>query len=109
VILEKVYQVRPWTPSRPWKRSNLPPEIEPCIDDIAWRLKNDIQNGKSVIVEGPGTLLDIDFGTYRSSPPRTPRWGNVHGARIGPRSIDRIVGLAKAYTTRVATGLFPLN
>jgi adenylosuccinate synthase len=62
-----------------------------------------------VLFEGAhGTLLDIDWGTYPYVTSSNPLSGEVcAGAGIGPKSIDRIIGAAKAYTTRVGAGPFP--
>ena len=55
-----------------------------------------------------GTLLDIDFGTYPFVTSRDPIAGAAcTGAGIGPTRIDHVIGVAKAYTTRVGEGPFP--
>ncbi len=110
VLLEKIYQVEAVDPQKTVETlKTFRSKIEPCVDDIAWRLRTDIRNGKSVIVEGAqGTLLDIDFGTYPFvTSSNTTVGGMCTGLGIGPRSIDKIIGLVKAYTTRVGNGPFP--
>ncbi|MEG6617254.1 adenylosuccinate synthase [Peptococcaceae bacterium 1198_IL3148] len=68
-----------------------------------------IEDGKNVLFEGAqGTLLDLDFGTYpfvTSSHPIAA--GACLGAGVGPTSINKVIGVAKAYTTRVGEGPFP--
>lgn len=68
-----------------------------------------ITRGENILLEGAqGTLLDVDFGTYpyvTSSSPMTG--GACNGIGIGPRQIDRAIGVFKAYATRVGRGPFP--
>lgn len=72
-------------------------------------LNNAIDDGKSVICEGSqGTLLDIDWGTYPFVTSSNPTAGGaVTGLGIGPTKIDSVMGIIKAYTTRVGQGPFP--
>ncbi len=68
-----------------------------------------LKRGERILLEGAqGALLDVDWGTYpyvTSSPPGAA--GASQGAGIGPRELDHVVGLFKAYTTRVGEGPFP--
>jgi adenylosuccinate synthase len=68
-----------------------------------------IHNGKNVIFEGAqGTLLDIDHGTYPFVTSSNPTAGGAcTGTGIGPKMIDRVLGIAKAYISRVGGGPFP--
>ncbi|MDA1095892.1 MAG: adenylosuccinate synthase [Chloroflexi bacterium] len=68
-----------------------------------------LRDGKEVLLEGAqGTLLDLDFGTYPYVTSSHPGAGGAYqGAGIGPVRIDRIVGVFKAYCTRVGEGPFP--
>ncbi len=68
-----------------------------------------IKQGKNVLFEGAqGTLLDLDHGTYPFVTSSHPTAGAAcFGAGIGPTRIDRVIGVAKAYTTRVGEGPFP--
>lgn len=79
------------------------------VADTSLMLHQAITNGKNVLFEGAqGTLLDIDHGTYPFVTSSTPTAGGAClGAGIGPRAIDVVVGVAKAYTTRVGEGPFP--
>jgi adenylosuccinate synthase len=83
--------------------------LEPHIADtapIAWRV---LDNDGLVVFEGAqGTMLDIDHGTYPFVTSSNPVAGSACvGAGVGPRSIDEVWGVAKAYATRVGAGPFP--
>src|SRR5918997_6746558 len=83
--------------------------LEPYIADtppIAW---NALERGRLVVFEGAqGTLLDIDHGTYPFVTSSNPVAGAACvGAGVGPRDIDEVWGIAKAYSTRVGAGPFP--
>jgi len=83
--------------------------IRPMIADTATIINKALQADQYVFFEGAqGTLLDIDHGTYPfvTSSPCTAG-GACTGAGVGPRSIDRVLGIAKAYITRVGSGPFP--
>ena len=79
------------------------------VDDVSVLTYNAVKAGKNVLFEGAqGTLLDIDVGTYpyvTSSHPLSA--GCAIGSGVGPNAIDEIIGVAKAYTTRVGMGPFP--
>jgi adenylosuccinate synthase len=81
----------------------------PFVTDTSLELWQALRDGKEVLFEGAqGTLLDIDHGTYPFVTSSNPTAGGAPvGAGIGPRAIDRIVGVAKAYISRVGTGPFP--
>jgi adenylosuccinate synthase len=83
--------------------------IDPLIKDISVMLNNAIDAGKRIICEGSqGTLLDIDWGTYPYVTSSNPTAGGaVTGLGIGPTKIDSVMGIIKAYTTRVGQGPFP--
>lgn len=72
-------------------------------------LNTAIQKKKNILLEGAqGTMLDVDFGTYPyTTSSNTIAGGCTIGAGIGPRYIDDIIGIVKAYTTRVGEGPFP--
>ncbi len=72
-------------------------------------LNNAIQKKKQILLEGAqGTMLDVDFGTYPyTTSSHTIAGGSTVGAGISPRTIDDIIGIVKAYTTRVGEGPFP--
>ncbi|OPY58704.1 MAG: Adenylosuccinate synthetase [Pelotomaculum sp. PtaU1.Bin035] len=79
------------------------------VDDISVIVNKAINEGKSILCEGAqGTLLDLDHGTYPYVTSSHPTAGAAClGAGIGPAKIDRVIGVAKAYTTRVGEGPFP--
>jgi adenylosuccinate synthase len=83
--------------------------LRPLVTDTAALLNDAIDRGKSVLFEGAqGTHLDVDFGTYpfvTSSP--ASAGGACTGSGVGPTKIDAVLGVAKAYTTRVGSGPFP--
>ncbi|HWP98730.1 MAG TPA: adenylosuccinate synthase [Syntrophomonadaceae bacterium] len=79
------------------------------VADTSLLVYNAIKDGKKVLFEGAqGTLLDIDHGTYPYVTSSNPTAGGACvGSGIGPTSIDQVLGIAKAYTTRVGEGPFP--
>ncbi|MFV1951173.1 MAG: adenylosuccinate synthase [Nitrospinota bacterium] len=84
-------------------------EIERYITDTNIILKNSISKGKNILCEGAqGTMLDIDFGTYPFVTSSNSTAGGVcTGLGIAPTRIDKVIGIVKAYTTRVGEGPFP--
>ncbi len=85
------------------------PRLEPYICDSVGLVHDALEAGKQVLFEGAqATFLDIDQGTYPFVTSSNPVAGGAcTGAGVGPRHIDRVVGIAKAYTTRVGSGPFP--
>jgi adenylosuccinate synthase len=83
--------------------------LKPYITDTSRQIHELIARRKHILFEGAqGTLLDIDHGTYPFVTSSSAAVGGVlTGCGIGPRSIDEIVGVIKAYTTRVGGGPFP--
>ncbi len=79
------------------------------ITDISLFLNREIAAGKKVLFEGAqGTMLDLDFGTYPYVTASNSIAGAVAcGLGIGPTKIDKVLGITKAYTTRVGEGPFP--
>ena len=79
------------------------------ITDTVSSLHHALQQGKSLLFEGAqGTMLDIDFGTYPYVTSSNTTIGGVCvGSGVPPGSIDRVMGVIKAYTTRVGEGPFP--
>ena len=85
------------------------PRLEPLIDDSVHLIHGALERGERVLFEGAqATFLDLDHGTYPYVTSSNPVAGGVcTGAGVGPRAIDRVVGVVKAYTTRVGAGPFP--
>jgi len=83
--------------------------IAPYVGDASLVLHREIQAGKSVLFEGAqGALLDVDHGTYPFVTSSNSTAGGVAtGLGIGPTQIDEVLGVTKAYTTRVGGGPFP--
>jgi adenylosuccinate synthase len=83
--------------------------LAPYVADTVNLLHDARENGESILLEGAqATFLDVDHGTYPYVTSSNPTSGGAAvGSGLGPRHIDRVVGIAKAYTTRVGMGPFP--
>jgi adenylosuccinate synthase len=81
----------------------------PLLADTSWLINEAVAAGKNVLLEGAqGTLLDIDHGTYPFVTSSSPiAAGAAVGAGLGPTRISCVLGIAKAYATRVGAGPFP--
>jgi adenylosuccinate synthase len=83
--------------------------LRPFVTDTSLLLNNALDAGKVVLLEGSqGTLLDVDHGTYPFVTSSNPTAGGAcAGSGIGPTRVTRVIGIVKAYTTRVGSGPFP--
>jgi len=83
--------------------------IAPLVTDASLLVWNAIQSGEKVVFEGAqGVLLDIDHGTYPFVTSSNPiSGGALTGTGVGPKDIDAVLGIAKAYISRVGSGPFP--
>jgi adenylosuccinate synthase len=83
--------------------------VKPMVVDVSYHLYQAHREGKSILYEGAqGSMLDVDLGTYPfATSSNTTVGGILTGLGIGPRMIDEVVGVVKAYTTRVGAGPFP--
>jgi adenylosuccinate synthase len=83
--------------------------LRPMVADTSLILNNALADGKTVLLEGgQGTLLDVDHGTYPFVTSSNPTAGGATtGSGIGPTKITGVIGILKAYTTRVGSGPFP--
>ena len=83
--------------------------IRPMVADVTGMIHTMRAEGKNIMFEGAqGTLLDIDHGTYPYVTSSNPTAGGAAtGTGVGPRDLDYILGITKAYTTRVGAGPFP--
>jgi len=83
--------------------------LQPNIGNAARRINELLDSGRRVLFEGAqGTFLDLDHGTYPFVTSSTPTAGGACvGSGVGPSKIDAVVGVTKAYTTRVGAGPFP--
>ncbi len=84
-------------------------KIKEMVSDTEIIINNMINSGKNILFEGSqGTFLDVDFGTYPYvTSSNTTVGGIVTGLGVPPKKIDKVMGIAKAYTTRVGEGPFP--
>ncbi|MDI3481064.1 MAG: adenylosuccinate synthase [Tepidanaerobacteraceae bacterium] len=109
-LLEKVYGVKGFEKG-PMLESYLKAaeKIKPMVCDTTVIIYEAAKAGKNILYEGAqGTLLDVDLGTYPYVTSSHPIAGGVCvGAGVGPTLIDSVVGVVKAYTTRVGKGPFP--
>ncbi|MGH9072102.1 MAG: adenylosuccinate synthase [Acidimicrobiales bacterium] len=110
-ILAKVYNQLPLSAEDISERflDTYAPRVEPMIADTVALLHDALDARQNVLLEGAqATFLDLDHGTYPFVTSSNPVAGGAcTGAGIGPRSIDRVIGIAKAYVTRVGSGPFP--
>ena len=85
------------------------PRLAPLIGDSVGLVHEALESGKQVLLEGAqATFLDLDHGTYPFVTSSNPVAGGAcTGAGVGPTQIDRVIGIAKAYVTRVGAGPFP--
>ena len=83
--------------------------LKPYLADTGLVLNNALDEGKVVLLEGAqATLLDVDHGTYPFVTSSSPTAGGAcAGSGIGPTRISKVIGIVKAYTTRVGAGPFP--
>ena len=83
--------------------------LKPLVCDVSLELHAALAAGKRVLLEGAqGTLLDLDHGTYPYvTSSAASAAGAPLGVGLGPRVVDRVIGVTKAYTTRVGNGPFP--
>jgi len=83
--------------------------LRPMVADTSLLLNRALDDGRTVLFEGAqATMLDVDHGTYPFVTSSNPVAGGVCvGAGVGPTRIDRVIGVIKAYTTRVGSGPFP--
>ena len=110
VILEKIYNIPPLKPDEViaeyLKYADI---LSPFVIDSSLKVDEAVREKKNILFEGAqGTLLDLDHGTYPYVTSSNPIAGGACvGAGVGPTIIDRVIGVAKAYTTRVGEGPFP--
>ena len=110
VILEKLYNLPPLEPEKVIKEYlKYAERLRPYVIDSSLKIYQAVQEKKNILFEGAqGTLLDLDHGTYPYVTSSNPIAGGACvGAGVGPTTIDRVIGVAKAYTTRVGEGPFP--
>jgi len=110
VWLERVYEVAPFDLETVWARyAGYAERLAPYVGDVSLLVDTALRDGKDVLFEGAqATLLDLDHGTYPFVTSSNPiASGAATGVGIGPTRIDRVLGVSKAYVTRVGEGPFP--
>ncbi len=110
VILEKLYNLPPLDPEGVIEQYlEYAERLRPHVVDTSLKIYDAIQKRRNILFEGAqGTLLDLDHGTYPYVTSSNPVAGGACvGTGVGPTMIDRVIGVAKAYTTRVGEGPFP--
>ncbi len=110
VWLERVYEVEPFALEEIWSRyAAYAEQLAPYVGDVSLLVDTALREGKEVLFEGAqATLLDLDHGTYPFVTSSNPiASGAPTGIGIGPTRIDRVLGVSKAYVTRVGEGPFP--
>ncbi len=110
IILTKVYQASPLALEEIYNQyCHYGEQIAPYIQETSSMIYKAVKKGESVLLEGAqGALLDPDFGTYPYVTSSSPLAGaGCVGVGLGPRVIDRVVGVFKAYNTRVGAGQMP--
>lgn len=109
-LLEKVYNMPGFTVeeiAEPYLA--FAEQLRPYVANTVELVNDAIEKGEAVLFEGAqGHLLDIDYGTYPYVTASHPiAAGAIIGAGVGPTKVDRVVGVVKAYTSRVGEGPFP--
>jgi len=110
IILTKVYQASPLSLEEIYQQyCHYGERLVPFIRETSSIIREAATKGEFVLLEGAqGALLDPDFGTYPYVTSSSPLAGaSCIGAGLGPRGIDRVVGIFKAYNTRVGAGPMP--
>ena len=110
LIFKKIYRVKGFTADAIMREySKYSKFLKDYIADSVLLVNESINNGENVLFEGAqGALLDVDFGTYPYVTSSHPIAGGAcTGIGVGPTKIDRVIGVSKAYTTRVGDGPFP--
>jgi adenylosuccinate synthase len=110
VVLERVHGVEPLAVEELAERmESFAARLRPYVADTSLLVERALREGRRVLLEGAqGTLLDLDHGTYPFVTSSNPTAGAAAtGVGIGPTRIDEVLGVAKAYVTRVGAGPFP--
>ncbi|MCC5616962.1 adenylosuccinate synthase [Nostoc sp. CHAB 5836] len=110
VILEKLYNLSPLNAQEVIEQYlEYAERLRPHVVDTSFKISDAIRRRRNILFEGAqGTLLDLDHGTYPYVTSSNPVAGGACvGTGVGPTMIDRVIGVSKAYTTRVGEGPFP--
>lgn len=109
-ILTQIYHMEPLESDKIISEySAYADALRPYVQDIVGMVSRMARSGRGVLFEGAqGTLLDLDLGTYPYVTSSHPIAGGAClGTGVGPTLIDGVIGVAKGYTTRVGSGIFP--
>ncbi len=109
-VLEKLYNLPPLDPEQViTEYLGYAERLRPHVVNTSIEIYDAVRHRRNILFEGAqGTLLDLDHGTYPYVTSSNPIAGGACiGTGIGPTTIDRVIGIAKAYTTRVGEGPFP--
>ncbi|MGH9587830.1 MAG: adenylosuccinate synthase [Acidobacteriaceae bacterium] len=109
-IAEALFGTEPLDPAQMYEEyARASEKIAPFVTDTSALLNKAIRDGKSVMFEGAqGTMLDIDHGTYPFvTSSSATAGGAITGTGVGPTAIGTVIGVTKAYVTRVGEGPFP--
>ncbi len=109
-VLEKVYHQPPLDAEQVVEEYlGYAAQLQPYIVDISEQIETSIRSRKRILAEGAqGTLLDLDHGSYPYVTSSHPTIGGVLlGLGVGPQYLDRVIGVVKAYQTRVGAGPMP--
>ena len=109
-ILEKLYNLPPLNPQEVIEEYlGYAERLRPFVVDTSLKIYDAVLRRRNILFEGAqGTLLDLDHGTYPYVTSSNPVAGGACvGSGLGPTMIDRVIGVSKAYTTRVGEGPFP--
>lgn len=110
IVLQKLYNLEPLNADAIIEEyRGYADRLRPHVIDASLKIDEAIRERRNILFEGAqGTLLDLDHGTYPYVTSSNPVAGGACiGAGVGPTCIDRVIGVAKAYTTRVGEGPFP--
>ncbi len=110
LLLEKLYNLPPLDAQEVIEEYlGYAERLRPYVIDTSLKISDAIQRRRNILFEGAqGTLLDLDHGTYPYVTSSNPVAGGACvGTGVGPTMIDRVIGVSKAYTTRVGEGPFP--
>jgi len=109
-ILEKLYNLPPLNPEEVIEEYlGYAERLRPFVVDTSLKIYDAVLRRRNILFEGAqGTLLDLDHGTYPYVTSSNPVAGGACvGSGLGPTMVDRVIGVSKAYTTRVGEGPFP--
>ncbi|HPJ70606.1 MAG TPA: adenylosuccinate synthase [Candidatus Mcinerneyibacteriales bacterium] len=109
-LITKIYGGEPFTYDELFEEyADYGRRLDDFVYDVSYLINDFLDNNKKVLFEGAqATCLDIDFGTYPFvTSSSTTIGGAITGSGVAPKRLEEILGIVKAYTTRVGEGMFP--